>query len=81
MNGYGEVRAERLATIENLLNEGTPGLSMAHYSTYNRSRTAARGLRKLVAFKRTKLRVHEVVNAFCVGIACIDIALVVAHLS
>jgi hypothetical protein len=81
MNGYGEVRAERLADIEKALSNGTPGLDMAHYSSYNRSRKPARGLRRLVAFDRTKLRVHEVVNAFCIGIVLIDVLLVVLHIT
>lgn len=81
MNGYGEVRAERLAAIEGLLNDGTPGLTMAHYVSYNQSRKPARGLRRVIAFKRTRFRVHEVVNAFCIGIACIDIFLIIGHLT
>lgn len=38
MNRYGELRNDRLVAIEQLLNATVPGLKMAHFSDYSRTR-------------------------------------------
>lgn len=80
MNRYGEVRATRLADIEKTLSAGIPDLNMKHYINYNDSRPDRTGIRRLVAFQAHGLRVHEVVNAFCIGVLIADLIWVVAHI-
>lgn len=64
MNRYGELRNDRLAQIESLLNAGIPGCAMSHFSGFSTSRKAGYKLWRRVLTLQVlwRPRVYEVVN-------------------
>lgn len=77
MDRYGELRSERLAKIEQLLNHAVPGLGMDHFINYNKSRKEKIGIIKRI-YKR-KWGVKHVVSIFGILLILIEIYLIWAH--
>lgn len=71
MNHYGELRAMRLAKIEQTLNSGVPGLKMEHFLGYNTEREESEEKKRGKWFPRP--RVRHVVTAFCLVVLLLDL--------
>jgi hypothetical protein len=76
MNGYGEMRNDRLVEIEERLSGAVPGLDMQHYRKFSSSRKGESVLGRLRRLKwKWKPRVKEVVGAFALGLTVVQIYL------
>jgi hypothetical protein len=80
MHHYGELKSERLAKLEKLLNNSITGLKMEHFLTYDQERKSESLLRRLARLRWFwRPRVSEFVNLIGLLLGLAEIALIWVH--
>lgn len=74
MNGYGELRSDRLAEIEKILNQNISRLKMQHFLHYGEQRKKENIIKRFITFKWLwKPRVVEIVTVIGVGLLIVEL--------